>query len=145
MKSIPFLALAALAGSLGLCACAPKDRATPSAASHTKAASAFTVSATLHLGDLTLEDYALLNRNMDELLKRVGLADCKGYLIPAVGLHGAIQPELVVHGNSDPKAISNSDLDSLVGRFSRECEKVLSSKKEPNQASEPTRSARGSP
>lgn len=141
MKSIAFLLLAM--GAFSLCGCAPTTKAPEASVSHVKAPPAiFTASAVLHLENLTIDEYALLNRNMDDLLKRVGLLDCRGYLIPIPGLHGAIQPQLVVHASSDSKITSNPDLDSLVKRFSIECEKDLyrwrEAQQKPNQVPEPT-------
>ena len=133
MKSI-FITFLALLGcifySLG---CAPKPQAKQVVAIPD---SQFFLSGSLppSLENLTLEEYALLNRNMDDLLSRIGLKDFKGYLIPLRSLD-SIVPTIIIEGRAEPPLAyqGNDGLKLLMDRFSTECEKDISHEKEINK------------
>ncbi len=132
VRNILTLLLAGLAVLLS--SCAPRTDVAPvrESISAKKPVASFSISAALSLEDLTLEDYAVLNRDMDGLLRRSGITSGKGYLIPFLGIHGGTHPMLTIEGDADPGAElgSNEGLKAAVDRFSAECEKALRRSKE---------------
>lgn len=88
----------------------------------------FVFSAGLKIENLTLQDYTTLNRDMGELLKRVGFVGCKGYLIPRPGIHGETNPEVYIEGKSKSnevvkQMIEKEGIQSVADKLTLEFEK----------------------
>ena len=126
MKNTLLAYLLIVGGLLLLVGCSPKVRTESPVAA--PALPPFVFSAGLKIESLTLEDYAALNRDMSDILKRVGFVDCKGYLIPRLGIHGGTSPEVVIEGKSETndaveQMIEKEGIQSVANRLTVEFEK----------------------
>jgi len=74
--------------------------------------------------EITVEEYAFLNDNMPDLLRRIGLPHCKGYLVPK-----SLGPTIVIKGNPEQGMAARSEFESILNRFFDECGKDLAGKR----------------